>query len=201
MKLEYILLGLLARGPVSGYDIGKWMQREGRFYRSNTDQSQIYRVLKRMEDAGWIGHVVDPRTGRPDAKVYRMTEAGRAEVVRWSREPYAPPSRFQDADFHVRFDIAGALDPESLRNLLVTELDARRRQVAESRDRDRTRTYPDPIEELDVERANVLADASHRRGMLEIDTWIGWLERTLEEFDASGVTAPSGVDATGSARS
>lgn len=188
MKLEYILLGLLARGDFSGYDIGKWMQKEGRFYRSNTDQSQIYRVLRRMEDNGWIAHTVDPRTGRPDAKMYRITETGRDELLAWARSPYLPPSRFQDADFHVRFDIAGMVDPEALRTLVVTELEARRAQVSTSRGRDRTRVYGHPIPELDVERANLLADISHRRGTTEIDAWIAWLERTLDELDAAGIT-------------
>lgn len=190
MKLEYILLGLLARGAFSGYDIGKWMQKEGRFYRSSTDQSQIYRVLRRMEEHSWIAYTIGPRTGGPDAKVYRITAAGKDELLRWARTPYEPPSRFQDADFHVRFDIVGMLDDLALRELIVTELEARRTQVASSRSRDRTRVYGDPIPELNVERANLLADISHRRGAAEIDAWISWLERTLRELDESGVTNP-----------
>lgn len=186
MRLEYILLGLLARGPWSGYGIGKWMRKEGRFYRSITDLSQIYRVLRRMEESGWVGHVVEIREGRPDAKVYRITAKGRDELLEWACSPYTPPSRFQDADFHVRFDIAGMLDPEALRSLLHTELAARREQVETSRGRDRTRSYPDPIDELDIERASLLAELSHQRGTAEIDTWIAWLERTIALLEERG---------------
>ena len=31
MKPDYPLLGLLARKPASGYDIGKWLRVDGRF--------------------------------------------------------------------------------------------------------------------------------------------------------------------------
>lgn len=188
MRLEHILLGLLARGALSGYDIGKWMQQEGRYYRSNTDQSQIYRVLRAMEKRGWVCHAVESRPTAPDAKVYALTAAGRAELLAWARSPYEPPSRFQDGEFHARFDFAGGLDAEALRALIVTELDARRSQVAEGRGRDRTRVYRDAVPELDIDRANVLAEMSHRRGAAEIDRWIEWLESTLADLDARGLT-------------
>lgn len=189
MKFEYILLGLFAMRPWSGYDLGKWLAGGGKFFRSNSDQSHIYRLLGRMEQHGWIDHVVEPRDGRPDAKVYRMTEAGRQELLAWARSPYTPPSRFQDADFLVRFTFGGIVDPTGLRELLVTELDARREQVRVHRDRDRAQEFIDPIPEVDVERARILLEAGHLRGMQEIDAWIDWLERTLDTFDRAGVTA------------
>lgn len=194
MRLEHILLGLLARGSRSGYDIGKWMQQEGRFYRSNTDQSQIYRVLRGMEKRGWVAHAVEVRPSAPDAKVYRLTDEGRAELLAWARSKYAPPSRFQDGDFHARFDFAGALDADALRDLLVTELEARRAQVAAGRNRDRMQTYQEPIPELDIDRANLLAELSHRRGAAEIDRWIDWLEQTLADLDARGITRPGDAE-------
>ena len=197
MKFEHILLGLFATRPWSGYDLGKWLAGGGKFFRSNSDQSQIYRTLARMERSGWITHTVDARDGRPDAKVYRMTEDGRAELLRWAASPYEPPSRFQDADFLVRFTFGGLVDPVGLRSLIVTELEARRQQVRTHRDRDRTHEFIDPIPEVDVERARVLLEAGHLHGMAEIDAWIGWLEGLLETFDRDGVTvstseAPAG---------
>jgi DNA-binding PadR family transcriptional regulator len=191
MKLEYLLLGLFSMRPWSGYDLGKWFAGGGRFYRSNTDQSQIYRVLKRMEEAGWITHQVDPRDKRPDAKLYSIAEAGRAEFLRWVRTPFVPPSRFQDAEFLVRFVYGGAVDPDSLRHLLTTELEARRDQVARSRGRDRTQRYENPIPEIDVDRANFLLEASHVHGMHDIDDWIVWLEKMITDLDAAGITTPA----------
>ena len=197
MKLDHLLLGLLAMGPRSGYDVVKYMQREGRYLRSNTDPSQVYRVLSRMLTNGWLTQVTESRDGAPDAKVYRLSDQGRRELLAWARSPYVPPSRFSDPDFMVRFEFGGMVDPEGLRQLVVTELAARRREVAANRGRDRTRTYTDPIPEVDSERGNLLSEMAHRFGMRGIDAWISWLEETLAELDNRGVTHPR--DAEGDA--
>lgn len=188
MRLEHILLGLFALRPWSGYDLKKWFAEGGKFYRSNTDQSQIYRLLNRMETDGWISHTVDAREKRPDAKLYRITEDGRAELLRWARSEFQSPARFQDADFVVRFVFGGMVDPVGLRELVVTELAARREQVARHRNRDRTQVYDNSIPEVDVDRANMLLELYHIRGMAEIDSWIHWLEEMLVVLDATPVT-------------
>ncbi|MCI2417499.1 PadR family transcriptional regulator [Saccharopolyspora sp. K220] len=191
MKFEYLLLGLFALRPHSGYDLKKWLAEGGKFFRSNSDQSQIYRLLARMEGNGWITHKVDPREKRPDAKLYSITDEGRAELLRWARSPYVPPSRFQDADFLVRFVFGGIVDPVGLRELITTELRARKDQVARHRGRDRTQQYIDPIPEVDIDRANLLFELSHIRGMAEIDAWINWLEEMLVALDAAQITEPA----------
>jgi PadR family transcriptional regulator AphA len=200
MKFEFLLLGLFSLRSWSGYDLRKWLAQGGKFYRSNSDQSQIYRLLSRMESNGWITHEVDDRGSRPDAKVYRMLEPGRQELLRWAASPFEPPSRFQDADFLVRFVFGGIVDPAGLRQLLVTELAARREQVATYRDRDRTQVYVDPIPEVDQARAAVLFEMSHVHGMHDIDSWIAWLEETLETLDRDGITEPPGSAAPSSPR-
>ncbi|MEU3979255.1 PadR family transcriptional regulator [Streptomyces sp. NPDC026672] len=189
IKFEHILLGLFAQRPWSGYDLRKWLAEGGKFFRSNADQSQIYRLLTRMETNGWITHTVDPREKRPDAKLYTMTEAGRAELLAWARSPYRPPARHQDPDFLVRFFFGGIVDPVGLRALVETELAARREQVALHRGRDRTQTFVSPIPEVDVARARLLEELTHIRGMAEIDSWIAWLEETLVALDAAHVTS------------
>ncbi|MFI6348807.1 PadR family transcriptional regulator [Streptomyces sp. NPDC050560] len=190
VKLEHILLGLFAQRPWSGYDVKKWLSEDGKFFRSNADQSQIYRVLARMEASRWITHTVDPREKRPDAKVYLVTERGRSELLAWARTPYTPVARFQDPDFLVRFFFGGIVDAEALRTLVETELAARKDQVARFRGRDRTQHFASPIPEVDIRRARLLEELTHIRGMAEIDSWIAWLEEMLVSLDAAGVTSP-----------
>jgi DNA-binding PadR family transcriptional regulator len=191
VKFEHILLGLFAQRPWSGYDLKKWLSEGGKFFRSNADQSQIYRLLARMETSGWISHTVDPREKRPDAKVYTLTEQGRAELLEWARSPYAPPARFQDPDFLVRFVFGGIVDPVGLRALLETELAARKEQVVRHRSRDRTPQFTGAIAEVDTDRARLLLELSHIRGMSEIDNWITWLEEMLVTLDAARVIPPA----------
>ncbi|MFB8079992.1 PadR family transcriptional regulator [Streptomyces sp. NPDC056013] len=177
MKLEYVLLSLLAQRPHSGYDLRKWLQIEGQFLWSRAHHSQIYRALRTMESDGWVAHQVDPREGRPDAKVYRMTETGRDALLAWVRGPYEPTSRFQEVDFVARFSITVPLDREAAVRLIRTELTYRREQIARNRDRDRALHFEDPIPELDQELARQVHEELHQRGAQAVDGWVAWLER------------------------
>ncbi|RJL23258.1 PadR family transcriptional regulator [Bailinhaonella thermotolerans] len=188
MKFDHILLALLAMRPWTGYDLHKWMRQEGRYLRPESDQSQIYRLLARLEEQGWATHELDERDGRPHAKVYRLTGEGREEVLRWARSPYVPSPRLRDPEFTARFVFAGMLDPAVLRDLLVTELEARKEQVRLNRGRDRALTFDEPLPEVDPDRARLLWDLVHQRGMDLIDSWIEWLEQTLARLDDEGVT-------------
>lgn len=87
MSLRMATLGLLAQHPGSGYDLLK------RFEVSMANvwpatQSQLYGELNRLADNGLTEITeVGPR-GR---KVYRVTEAGRAELLRWVTSPQDDP--------------------------------------------------------------------------------------------------------------
>ncbi|KOX24714.1 MULTISPECIES: PadR family transcriptional regulator [unclassified Streptomyces] len=178
MALEYGLLALLSFRPLSGYDLLKWVETEGRFIRSRIHHSQIYRLLGRMVADGLVDYRVDPREGRPDAKVYRLTEVGREALLTWVRSPYEPTGRFQDPDFLTRFAFAASLEREAALRLIDTELAHRREQIARSRDRDRTLVFEDPLPEVDQELTRRVFEEMHRYGAASVDRWVEWLERT-----------------------
>ncbi|MFE6894051.1 PadR family transcriptional regulator [Streptomyces sp. NPDC057694] len=178
MKFEHVLLGVLAMRPQSGYDLRRWLEREGRFLRSGVHQSQVYRLLGRMTDQGWITWEADARDGAPDAKVYRLTDAGREALTAWAHSPYEPPSRFQDPEFVARLLFAGMLDADLPLRLIDTELDHRRAQVAHSRGRDRTLRLDQALPEIDAPRTRLLTELLHLEGVRQIDAWIDWLEHT-----------------------
>ncbi|MCX5535885.1 PadR family transcriptional regulator [Streptomyces sp. NBC_00006] len=182
MKFEYVLLGLLARRPYSGYDLRKWLEIEGQFLWARAHHSQIYRKLGQMEADGWVRHEVDVREGRPDAKVYRLTTRGREVLMEWVRSPYEPPSRFQEIDFLARFSVSAPLDKDAAIRIVGTELDYRRAQIAKNRDRDRTLHYEDPAPGLDQDLDRQVHDALHTLGAAAMDRWVDWLERTLRSL-------------------
>ncbi|WP_219412604.1 PadR family transcriptional regulator [Pseudonocardia nigra] len=186
MKFEHVLLGLLSMRPYSGYAIRQWLETEGRFLRSRVHLSQIYRLLGRMVDDGWVEFEVDPREGRPDAKVYRLTTEGRRVLLEWVRGPYEPTSRFSDPDFSARFLFTAALDRDAAIELVKTELVYRRNQVAGSRGRDLTVHLEDPIPELDPERTQLAVDLTHGYGRDAVDHWMDWLESTLRRLEGDG---------------
>ncbi len=197
MRFEFVLLALLGGRPLSGYDLCKWVETEGQFLRSRVHHSQIYRLLGRMVVDGWVVYEVDPREGRPDAKVYRLTPVGREALLAWVRSPYEPSSRFQDADFLVRFAFAAPLDRDAAIRLIRTELDHRREQIARNRHRDRTLRFEHPVPELDQELARVVGEELHQYGADAVDTWVAWLERMLrrlEQWQPGPHTPPAGEE-------
>ena len=82
MSLDHAILGFLAISPKSGYDLKKRFDRTVSGFWP-TDQSNIYRSLARLREWGFVEPEVIPQTGRPDRKVYHLTEDGEAELLGW----------------------------------------------------------------------------------------------------------------------
>jgi PadR family transcriptional regulator, regulatory protein AphA len=174
MKLEHLLLGLLGEKPSTGYDIRKFLNTHGRFLRSNTTMSQVYRSLAGMTDRGWVSFTVDNRPGAQDAKIYRVTPEGMTVFLDWLTGPYSPPSRFQDPEFMARIGFAGYLSLEQILALVELELEARRDQVAKYRFRDRSLEI-DPAIDFDRDLAAAMGERLHQWGTRSIDTYIAEL--------------------------
>src|SRR5438552_34801 len=80
-----VVLGLLAHGPRSGYDIKATVDRSTRFFWA-ASYGQIYPELRRLEHAGLIEGEDAPR-GERERRVYRLTPAGRGALVDWLLGP------------------------------------------------------------------------------------------------------------------
>lgn len=88
--LGYTLLGLLARGDRSGYDLAQGLKDPVGFF-WHAQHSQIYPQLARLEAAGLIEHTRVEQSDRPDKKVYRLTETGEARLKAWLGAPVEVP--------------------------------------------------------------------------------------------------------------
>jgi DNA-binding PadR family transcriptional regulator len=89
MALEHAILVALSERDGSGYELARRFDRSIGYFWPATHQ-QIYRVLRRMDEAGWVTPTEIAQEGRPDKKVYRVSAAGRAELSRWLAEPEDP---------------------------------------------------------------------------------------------------------------
>lgn len=85
--LEYKLLGMLARHPMSGYDLASVLkQRVVPF--GPISHTQIYPALASLERKGLVRyHVIEQQAVRPDKKVYELTEEGRTALRQWVESP------------------------------------------------------------------------------------------------------------------
>jgi DNA-binding PadR family transcriptional regulator len=82
----YVILGVLAWGPSSGYDVKAVVDRSVRFFWT-ASYGQIYPELRRLSDAGLVKGAAQPKSGRRRT-VYRITAAGRRALADWlAQEP------------------------------------------------------------------------------------------------------------------
>lgn len=83
--LEYIILGLLMNGELSGYDLKQYMAHStSNFF--DASFGSIYPALKRLEGKGLIfsREIVE---GGKYKKVYELSKAGKEDFMRWMDGP------------------------------------------------------------------------------------------------------------------
>ena len=206
MKADYMLLGVLARRGMSGYELAKWLESEGYFFGRKPSMTPIYRGLADLVDRGWVEVETVSRPAAPDARIHRPTLAGRRALVEWASSPFTPSLRPMDPDFIVRLNFAGQMGPEIALDIVTTELDFRLKQRADEGGPFRELVL-DQIPEINpawVQRVEVIARS---RGWQSTSLYIGWLESLKSELEAvlsssdaaAGVLASSAGDAADTA--
>jgi PadR family transcriptional regulator AphA len=82
MSLKHGLLGLLNYGDMTGYELDKTFKVSLNFF-WQAQTSQIYRELTTMEKQAWLTSIIIPQTGKPNRKLYKITDLGRTELKTW----------------------------------------------------------------------------------------------------------------------
>ncbi|MEU9193101.1 PadR family transcriptional regulator [Streptomyces hundungensis] len=111
MALEHAILVSLLEKPGSGYELARRFDRSIGYFWAATHQ-QIYRILKRMENDGWVEPREVAQQSRPDKKEYSVAAPGRAALARWLHEPIEPESVRHELAVKIRgaaFDDPAAL--------------------------------------------------------------------------------------------
>ena len=170
---EYAVLGLVAYRESSGYDLAQAAKR-GVGYIWAPSRSQIYKVLRRLEDAGLVAQRPVAQRGRPDKVVYRITAAGRAALVAWVEEVEDEPTGGPSV-FLLKFLFAWAAPPEAA----FAQLDAYerhlKRTVAHFEQRVQQLPADDPPHSL----------AALRHGIARGKTTLEWIEKTRKTLKRS----------------
>lgn len=172
MALSHTILAVLSQAPHSGYDISKRFEESVSCY-WQASQQQIYRELGKMEQQGWVTYETVPQEGKPDKKIYAITESGRQELRRWFSEPADPTPIREDLLVKV------LATPYVSEDLLLEDLQRRRQFHL-----DRLMHY----QEMEAQyqqlpsppRIEQFRYLTLRRGMRYEQDWIGWCDEVLE---------------------
>ena len=125
---ECAVLGLLVRGPQSGYDLKKAIDRSvGYFW--GPAKSQIYAVLPTLVEAGYATSKKVAQVRRPDKQVYRITEQGRTALKQWIEETPASPTPDRNP-FLLKIFLGEHASPE----IILDQVRARRAEMEQLKD-------------------------------------------------------------------
>lgn len=183
-SLRHFVLGLLSRHPMSGYDVKRflgsltWLIGKPSF-------GSLYPALHTLLEDGLVAVEIQPRPGKPDRKIYSITEAGRKTVEDWASQPVGADASLRA--FAMRLLLAGTFSRQTLREHLVQ----RRVQVAEQQAalQEAVRSESkgtDPEQYLAPDYALVLANAE-----------LAWLDKVLAQLigsDQHPMAVEAGMD-------
>jgi len=121
----YAILGIITRGPQSGYDIRKQFNASLRFFWSES-YGQIYPMLKQLVQDGYAVQLEsdDPRK----KKLYRITQEGQALFQEWLAEP-VNPINYRD-ELLLKITFATPQDTKVLLTQLQKERDDMEKNIA-----------------------------------------------------------------------
>jgi DNA-binding PadR family transcriptional regulator len=129
--LGYALLCALHKGPLTGYDLVRRMDRPIGYYWS-ARQSQIYPELGRLTEDGLVASDAEAGPGPHQKRTHRLTAAGRMALGTWLPQP-AAPARDRD-ELVLKTYALRAADPAEMRVLYLTEAARHEAQLASYRE-------------------------------------------------------------------
>lgn len=183
-----VLLGLLMRKPMSGYELAQHLKYPVSNY-WQAKHSQIYPELARLRSHALVSYERVEQRDRPAKKVYSITEQGKSAVKEWVNSEPAPivprDELLLKASMLWMTDPAGALR-------LYRGYEARHRaRLAqyEATKREREAEHGDDLFRLDAPHFSDYVTLMRGIGYeQERATWCGWVADQIERL--SGTIAP-----------
>ncbi len=123
----YVVLGMVALGARSGYEIKRTVELSIRFFWT-ISQAQIYPSLEQLQRAGLIAGRAEA-TGKRRRRVYEITADGNAVLTQWLRQHEQMPFELRDIAM-VKLFFAGALDRHEALSLLASVKGRSAQQIA-----------------------------------------------------------------------
>ena len=116
--LALSLLSVLAERPMYPYEMASVLRDRGKDQAIKINWGSLYTVVQNLEKHGFIESVQVAREGRqPERTTYRITGAGRDELLDWLRELLGEPER-EYTRFEAGLSDGGHLPPDEVITLL-----------------------------------------------------------------------------------
>ena len=175
--LKYALLGFLNYRPYSGYDLKQLMDvSTSNFWHAK--QSQIYTTLKKMEEDGFVVSYTEPQEGRPNRRVYEITDSGRVDLKNWLSQPLTTIEPRKET-LLLKLFFSAQLDPQVI--LAELHLQKKLHQAELSKYQTTTKNVIKQFSDSEDMQADIrLWEATRRFGELYEKMFIQWVDETIE---------------------
>ena len=175
--LKHAILGFLKYRPHTGYEIKQTMDKSTDHF-WHAKQSQIYTTLKKLDENGLVASHLEPQNGRPDRRVYVITESGDKELKEWLSQPVTKIDNSKVV-LLLKLFFSGKENKETILTQLRLQRSLHERQF------ELYKIEPTAfIEEIlalqpDLKRDALLWEATRRFGELHEKIYVEWLDETI----------------------
>ena len=173
--LQYVLLGLLAKQDLTGYDIKKLFEQEvGDFWCAR--HSQVYPELRKLNAAGLITSRTDTAGTKLQKTYYHLAPTGKRHLQAWLSQPLGALMPTRDEFTMKLYLIRSRKDPH-LRQLFQEDIQRHEEHLAHLQLRWQLLFSTQEAREKDWGHALILPEALQR------ETWkLEWEKKQLTEI-------------------
>ncbi|PJC85637.1 transcriptional regulator [Vibrio sp. HA2012] len=176
MSLPHVILTVLSTRDATGYDITKEFSYSiGYFWKAS--HQQVYRELNKMAQHDMVTCELQPQEGKPDRKVYSITDKGRKALSEWFARPTAQTT-VRD-EFSAKLMACAIENPAEFKSQ-VTNLIEESKQLVATYTELEANFYPNPAT---LSKQARLERLTLRRNLFMREAWINWAEEVLAELD------------------
>jgi len=175
MALRHVVLAVLAREPMSGYEITKTFETVySHFWRAS--HQQVYRELARLSEEGRVSAKEIAQEGKPDKRTYTITRRGLDELREWVLSPTEAPRPQYDLlvkllACHSVYQPAFRRELQRIRAISEEWVRALRAMRRECLEREKGWTERDQVLYLALRRGLLLGEAQVR-WLSEVDDYL-----------------------------
>jgi len=117
------VLATVVQRPMHRYEMASVMRARGKDRDMDIKWGSLYTVVRNLERNGYLETIGVTRQGaRPERTVYQITDAGRDELIAWTRELIAEPEAEQTR-FVAGLSVLAVLNPQDVVELLRRRLE------------------------------------------------------------------------------
>ena len=175
MALSHAIMTALIEDEMSGYDLARAFDNSLGFFWHASHQ-QIYRELRRLTEQGFLRFRTEEQRGRPDRKLYALTEDGRESLDNWVLEADRGRAQESKDELFIKLYNLSSGNSAHLRELLQERREAMMQRLY-LYERIRRRHYDDP-DALPLRRRGVYL--ALLAGIMQGEAYLAWCDSALD---------------------